>query len=417
MDHPTDPRLLQAALEQSYNAVVITDADLEDGPRIVYANPAFERMTGYRLEELVGATPRLLQGPATDRTLLDRLRQALEAGEPFEGQTTNYRKDGTPYLVEWHISPVRIDAGGAVSHFVSVQQDVTERERRDKEMQLLSTAMEESADSVLITDAEGRITYVNQAFERQTGYRRNEVIGENPRILQSGQHDSAFYQGLWETITRGETFRATFIDQARDGSLFYQEQTIAPVWGPDGAITHFVSTGKDITQRVAMEHELRRRATTDPLTGLYNRLRFEALLDEEFERDQRYQHGLALIMLDVDHFKAVNDHHGHDTGDRVLQEIAQVITANLRTPDLFARWGGEEFMILAPDTGERGALELSERLRAAVADADFPDVGRVTASFGITIRRPDDTIKQLTKRVDQALYRAKERGRNRVEVL
>jgi diguanylate cyclase (GGDEF)-like protein/PAS domain S-box-containing protein len=410
-------RLLEAAVEQSSDAVLITDADLDDGPTILYANPAFQEMSGYDWEELAGATPRILQGPATDRVLMTRLRAALTAGDTFEGETTNYRKDGQPYQVEWRISPVRAEAGGAITHFVSVQRDVTERDRRDKQMQLLSTAVEESADPLLITDAEGSITYVNRAFERQTGYSREEVLGGNPRLLKSGYHDEAFYQSLWETITSGETFRATFTERARDGSLFYQEQTITPVRGADGAISHFVSTGKDISDRVRMERELKRLATTDPLTDLYNRLRFEQLLDEELERVRRYQRDLALIMFDVDHFKAVNDRFGHDTGDRILQGLAGVVREHLRTPDVFARWGGEEFMILAPETGARGACDLAERLRTAIAATDFSEVGTVTASFGVTLRAPEDTIKQLIKRVDQALYRAKEHGRNRVEAL
>lgn len=417
MENPEKLRLLEAAIEQSYNAVLITDADLDNGPHIVYANAAFKAMSGYDWTDLGGATPRLLQGPDTDRALLESLRSTLAAGEPFEGHTTNYHKDGTPYQVQWHISPVRSEPDGPISHFVSVQQDVTERERRDQQMLLLSTAMEESADTVLITDAEGHITYVNKAFERQTGYSREEVLGHNPRLLKSGQHDAAFYQSLWETILGGEIFRATFNEQAKDGSLFYQEQTITPVRGEDGAISHFVSTGKDITDRVRMERELKRLASTDRLTGLYNRPRFEQLLDEELERVRRYNRDLSLIMLDVDSFKAVNDGHGHDTGDRILQGLAEVVREHLRTPDVFARWGGEEFMILAPETGSRGAVDLAERLRAAVADHPFPEIGTVTVSLGVTTLSPNDAIKQLTKRADQALYRAKEHGRNRVEAL
>ncbi|MGM0594637.1 MAG: sensor domain-containing diguanylate cyclase [Pseudomonadota bacterium] len=408
-------RLLEAAVEQSYNAVLITDAELDAGPHIIYVNPAFCEMTGYRREELLGETPQILQGPRTDREMLSRLRRNLEQGKAFQGQTVNYRKDGKPYQVQWQITPLDADGSGQTTHYVSVQQDVTEREYNSEQMQLLSTAMEVTSDTVVVTDAAGNIVYVNRAFEAQTGYRREEVLGKSPSILKSGEHDASFYERLWDCITAGETFRATFTERARDGRRFYQEQTITPVKGEGDLITHFVATGKDISERVEVERELKRLATTDKLTGINNRLRFEQLLEKELERGERYRRRLALIMFDIDHFKQVNDNYGHDIGDKVLKKIARVVEAKLRRPDAFARWGGEEFMILAPETDLDGALELAERLREAVTEADFAPVGKVTASFGVAGCRNDDTLRALVRRADRALYRAKEQGRNRVE--
>ena len=409
--------LLEAAVDQSFNAVVITDADLEAGPRIVYANPAFERQTGYSWSELAGATPRILQGPGTDRDVLNGLRWSLANGEPFEGQTTNYRKDGSAYQVHWYISPVRSSDDGAITHFVSVQQDITRSENRDQQLRLMSAALEESADTVLITNAKGEIVYVNRAFEQQTGYSRDEVLGQSPRILKSGRQGAEFYDNLWDTITRGEVFRDTFVDQAKDGSTFYLEESITPIFDADGAITHYVADGKDVTEQVRMQQELERLAVTDWLTGLPNRRYVEDELDQEVERSRRYDNDLALIMFDVDHFKAVNDRFGHDAGDRILKALSQTVAEALRGPDRLGRWGGEEFMILAPETGREGAEDLAERLRALVAGTSFPEVEGITASFGVTTLRPQDRLRTLTRRVDEALYWAKEQGRNRVEVM
>ncbi len=407
-------RLLEAAVEQSFNAVVITTSHLDrPGPEIVYVNQAFVDLTGYDREELIGATPRILQGPMTNVRTLARMRRALENGEPFEGQTVNYRKDRSAYHVEWNIAPVR-DEHGRVAHFVSVQRDITDRIQQRQDRELLSTALEESADNVLITDVDGHIVYVNRAFEEHTGYDREEVLGKNPRILNSGAHDAGFYRRLWDTLGRGEAFRETFVDRDKRGERFYMEQTITPVTDDRGRIVRYVSTGKDITERVEMEQELERMATTDRLTGAMNRLRFEDVLEQEMERARRYRRTLSLIMFDVDEFKQVNDRFGHDAGDAVLERLAAVVGDNLRASDQMARWGGEEFMVLSPEADLEAACEIAEKLRAELERADFPGVGRVTASFGVSEMRPEDTPKRLLKRADNALYEAKESGRNRV---
>lgn len=167
----------------------------------------------------------------------------------------------------------------------------------------------------------------------------------------------------------------------------------------------------------AKARELERQATHDHLTGLYNRLKFEAFLDEEIERAQRYGNSFALVLCDIDHFKAVNDTHGHEAGDRVLIEVTRELMAQLRRPDRAARWGGEEFVLLLPQTDLHEAAALAERLREAFAHRETgpgEGIGPVTLSFGVTAWKPGDTRQRLLLRADQALYRAKEEGRNRV---
>ncbi|RLK48230.1 diguanylate cyclase with PAS/PAC sensor [Alkalispirillum mobile] len=412
-----DERLLMAALEQSYNAVVVTEPQLDGpGPRIRYVNAAFEQMTGYRREELIGQTPAMLQGPATDPEELQRLRRQLEQGEFFEGSAVNYRKDGRPYHVQWSISPV-LDDDGVVTAWLSIQRDVTRERQLEQEARLLSTAVEASAASILITDPEGRIVYVNRGFEQITGYRRDEVIGQSPRLLSFGEQSRRFYSDLWSTLERGETFRGTFVNRDRHGRRFYLQQSITPVLGDHGEVIRYVGTGKDITERVRIEDELKRAATTDALTGLANRLSFEQLLEREYERARRYDCPLSLVMFDLDLFKDINDQHGHEAGDAVLRALAGLVLANVRTADTVARWGGEEFMILLPETGLRSAEILAEKLRERVAAHRFAHGDPVTASFGVSALREDDTRKDLLRRVDEALYRAKHLGRDRVACL
>lgn len=407
-------RLLESAVEHSFDAIVITTAALDPpGPEIIYANPAFQAMSGYTLDELDGRSPRLLQGSETNRNMLDQLRKTLAAGEPFSAKTVNYRKDGSPYDVEWSISPVR-GPEGEITHFVSVQRDITEQTRERKRREMLVNALDETSDQVVITDQRARILDVNKSFERQTGFSREEVRGKNPRILQSGMHDRAFYQRMWSTLGDGEIFRATFVDRRKDGRLVHLEETITPVRDISGEISGYVSIGKDVSDRVETENELIRLATTDMLTGLTNRMQFEKVFREEIERSRRYGHPLSLIMIDIDHFKVINDQYGHDTGDEVLTRFARRLGENVRSSDTLARWGGEEFMLLIPETDDTQACIMANKLRRVISETEFPEVGRVTCSLGVTRVEPGQTPQQAIQQADQRLYRAKELGRDRL---
>lgn len=409
-------QMLEAAVEQCYDAILVTGAELDaPGPRIVYANPAFCRMSGYAHEELLGRSPRLLQGPETDTATIERLRQCLREGRRFEGTTVNYRKDGSRYCVEWHISPVR-DAQGRISHFLSVQREITARLQAEQQRELLASALNATADSVLITDRAGTIVFANRAFEAQTGYPVAEVLGKTPRLLQSGQHGADFYQQLWRNLERGESFRSTFTNRRRDGSLFHLEQTITPARDADGRISHFVSVSKDLTERVEKEQALQVLAFTDKLTGLYNRSFGEQQLTHEWNHARRYRRPLSAIMADLDHFKAVNDTYGHACGDRILALLGDTLRRCVRKSDTVIRWGGEEFLILAPESDAETAAQLAERIRCAVAALRDPQVQRLTISLGVAQLSGGEETAQLIERADRALYAAKAAGRNRVEI-
>ncbi|SFD15899.1 PAS domain S-box-containing protein/diguanylate cyclase (GGDEF) domain-containing protein [Thiohalospira halophila DSM 15071] len=171
---------------------------------------------------------------------------------------------------------------------------------------------------------------------------------------------------------------------------------------------------QDIAERKALERELAHRATHDPLTGAFNRIPFEERIDAEMERVARYATALGFLVIDIDHFKAINDTHGHDVGDRVLVEVARRLRDIIRGSDLLARWGGEEFVVLLPETDLFGALELGERLREAIADRSFEEAGTITVSIGVAQAVPGESVRRLFSRADAALYRAKAEGRNRV---
>ena len=413
-ERPDDQVLLEAILEQGFNSVVITDARFDrGGPLIERCNPAFCRMTGYEAEELIGRSPRILQGPDTDPAVIDELRTCLHEGRFFQGSTVNYRKDGTPYHLEWNISPIR-DRHGIIRHFVSVQQNITARVLAERERDLLARALHEARDPILVTDAEARIVFSNRAFERLSGYPSEHILGQTPRFLQSGEHSAEFYQDLRETLARGESFRATFANRNRSGTRFYADQSITPIIDAAGKTQNFIGISKDITQTIAQQQQLSEEAARDGLTGLLNRRAGERILDRAHRQALQQERSFAVLMADIDHFKQVNDQLGHASGDRILKSIAAILENNIRERDHAVRWGGEEFLVILDQACSDVARTTAERIRAAAESRPDPEARRITLSLGHGQWQPGESIIDLLQRVDAALYAAKHRGRNQV---
>lgn len=407
-------KLFEAAITQAWNAIVITDADIAVGCRVQFANPAFTAMTGYSLDELRGHSLRILQGPDTDPALIDELRICLKEARLFEGTATNYRKDGSSYTVRWSISPVRDDSG-LVTNFVSVQQDISDYEQAEQTNRLLARALDATSDPVMLTDAKARIIFANAAFAKSTGYTVDEIQGSTPAMFKSGKHDEAFYAAMRRSLASGQNFRATF-NRRRDGSLYHAEQSISPIFGEKGRISHYVSVSKDITKRVEREQALLRAATKDKLTGLHNRHHGEQLLAERYRTARTLQRPLTLVMCDIDHFKRINDEFGHPTGDRVLAEVADMLRQAVRSRDAVIRWGGEEFMIVLDECSQTDTVDLAKRILDRVNAHEDGEVPALTLSLGLATLAPDEAIDELIARADSALYDAKRAGRNRLSI-
>lgn len=290
------------------------------------------------------------------------------------------------------------------------------KNKTDMHLLKLSKALEESGDTVVITDIEGRIEYVNRLFGEQTGYSADEVIGKNPKFLQSGEHHEPFYEHLWTTILSGKNYRNVIINKRKDGTLYHEYKTIVPLKNSRGEIINFISTGKDITSRIIFENELAKAAATDPLTGAANRLQCDRWLKRAIEHAQKNQSPITLIMFDIDDFKHVNDTFGHNAGDDVLVSIADIVRAIVRSSDMFARWGGEEFVILQIDTPIEGTAALAERLRQEIERSPLDPVGKITISLGVAAYEEGESIEAFVKKVDEAMYQAKKAGKNRVVV-
>lgn len=400
-----------AASEQKYRNLVentmigVYRSDLTG--TIHYVNPALAEMLGYDSpDELIGRkSTELYLDPSEREKMLARITR--------ERRISNYEiefltRNGKPIPV---MASIELEEEALSGMIIDMREIKQSREAIEK----LSKVVEQIDDNVVITDEKGIITYVNPAFSSHTGYTEKEALGKTSAILKSGQHDGTFYQNMWSTIRSGEVFRDTFINRDKRGQIYYEDKTITPIRDEKEGIVGYVSSGKDVTEEMLLQQEIARIASTDKLTGVYNRYKFEELFSLEVERARRFDLPLSLLLIDIDHFKRINDTYGHDVGDMALIYLANIVRENIRKIDIFARWGGEEFLLLCPGTDLQRVRVLAEKIRKAVEDATFLDVGHLTVSMGISSCGGDDTFEQLFKRADRALYRAKENGRNCIE--
>jgi diguanylate cyclase (GGDEF)-like protein/PAS domain S-box-containing protein len=314
----------------------------------------------------------------------------------------------------------------------SIVHDITDRRQAERELRLFSSAIAQSTAAVIITDADARIEYVNPAFERLSGHSLAEVKGRTPAVLRSPNLPRDAYRPHVAALRRGEDWHGELLQRTRHGVDVWVSVSISPVRDADGVITHFVALEEDISRRKQTERdlagmaaalertnrELERLAMVDPLTGIANRRHFFATAEREVALARRHQRPLGVLMLDIDHFKDINDRYGHAVGDEVLKQVARTALSVLRATDHIGRIGGEEFAVLLPDSGLEGAVATAERLREAIAAAALPggaDDVRCTVSVGVAGWAPGDaSIEASLNRADAALYRAKREGRNRM---
>jgi diguanylate cyclase (GGDEF)-like protein/PAS domain S-box-containing protein len=314
--------------------------------------------------------------------------------------------------------------------------DISKQRKVEQYSRLQRVALESASEAILITDAEGAIEWANPAFTTLTGYELEEALGCNPRILRSGVMDPAFYKAMWDSIRDGQKWSGELWNLNKDGELYSEEMHIAPVRTMDGRISNFVAVKHDITERkqieaqaerakqglVSLNTELRlanetilRISQTDALTGLANRRTMDESMLHEMARAERLGCGFSVILGDLDHFKSINDEFGHLLGDRVLVATATVLASEARPYDLPARFGGEEFMVLLPESTLEDAMTIAQRIRGAVYEMEVPGVTRkIAMSLGISTWEQGDTPASLIGRADAALYEAKRTGRNRV---
>ncbi len=348
-----------------------------------------------------------------------RIRRSAETLQGWAGDYRVILPDGSIHWREGTASPQRLADGSILWHGFAA--DIDDRKAAESQSELLIAALEASANAIAITDLSGSIEWVNPAFCELTGYTRVELVGSNPRLLKSGMHDAAFYEEMWKTLKSGRSWRGEIVNRRKDGRLIDEELIIAPVRDAKGSTHHYIAIKQNISERKRMEDELRLQATTDALTGMANRREFFSRAESELARIKRGKAGMAaIIMVDIDHFKRVNDTYGHAVGDVVLRHLADTVTGSLRRSDFSGRIGGEEFALMLPETSVEQGVQFAERLRVELEQSKVTtEAGDIsyTASFGLALMSADDeNLDAALARADEALYRAKGAGRNRVEV-
>lgn len=235
------------AFDFSIDPIAVTDANLDNGVAIIYVNSAFCNETGYTKEELIGQNPNILQGEKSNRALLGTLKEKLKQDGNFKGQTVNYKKDGSEYIVQWTISSLK-DRYGKVIAYVSFHKIITQQVNALNENDLLQKVIHNVPSSIIITDLEANIIYVNNAFLKNIQYRSDELIGKNARVLKSGKQSDKYYKNMWEKLSSEGSFEGVFISSRKDGTLFYDKKTIQLIKDENGKPQYYVGVSHDITQ-------------------------------------------------------------------------------------------------------------------------------------------------------------------------
>lgn len=257
------------------------------------------------------------------------------------------------------------------------------------------------------TDLNGMIIEVSDAFCKMSGYSQAELLGQTHKILKHPDVDDSIYDDMWANISTNQIWMGEIPNLRKDGSTFINSIKIVPVADKNGQIIEYLAIRHDITADHLAFH--------DVLTGLYNRRAFETKYLILFEKANLNKEPISIIMVDIDHFKSINDDFGHLFGDEILKEVGIEIVKNTRSRDLCTRWGGEEFVIVLPATVIDQALEIAERIRSCIESEIKTPKDAITCSFGVVQKEGDESAKMLLKRVDDKLYRAKQNGRNRCE--
>lgn len=423
-----------AIFENAGRAIILTDPD----GTIVYFNRTAQGMLGYSWDEVVyRATPLLFHRPDEVAQCASALSQALqrEIAPGFgtfvarlglntqdDGDWTYVRKDGSEFPVSLSISALS-DAQGVVQGYLGIAADISGRHRMEQDLRIAAIAFESQA-AIMVTDEKQRILRVNPAFTQLTGYSAEEAVGRTPILLKSGRQDATFYKAMWQALSDIGHWQGEIWNRRKNGEIFPEWLTISAVRDAQGAVTHYVSTFSDISNLKVAESEIHHLAFYDPLTALPNRRLLLNRLNKACAAGKRSGQFGALLIIDIDNFKTLNDTLGHDVGDHLLLEVAKRLVACIREGDTAARQGGDEFVVMLEELGIDG--EGAGVLAETVAEKLRDELGRPyllsgeleyvrTASIGISLfRGQDKTTDVLFKQSDIALYKAKDAGRNAI---
>ncbi len=386
---------------------------IDNEGELVRLSESVKQLLGYEVDELLGTKISDLHAEPGRRLKLIEQMKKVETVKGFEAPLKH--KNGSIIWSSTNLHYYR-DAGGNILGVEGMVRDMSQHREAELQMRKMSSALEQSADMVMITDSRGIVEYINPAFENITGYSFDEVVGGPSNIVKSGKQGSGFYHNLWQTILAGDVLRDVLVNKKKNGELYYEEKTITPVKNAQGQIINFVATGRDITSRMENEERLSFMAHHDALTELPNRTLFMDRLSQSLAHARRYTKRVAVLFIDLDCFKNINDTLGHDIGDQMLAQLADRLGVSIRQGDTVARLGGDEFAVLLNDIeNEQVVSQLAQMILLAL-EQPLEVEGRelfITASIGISLFPNDgEEPGTLLKNADIAMYKAKDMGKN-----
>ncbi|MDR7856624.1 diguanylate cyclase [Tissierella sp.] len=393
----------------------------------VVINKRYASVIGYRLDEL---TPFSLDAWKEFVHEGDRKKVKKYLQEQIEGKSQYYdcdlrvrNKDESWIWVHNRGKTIKWDENGKPIMMFGLIFDITERKNNEMEKLKLTTAIEQASVTVIMTDKDGNIQYGNPAFEKISGYSLEEAIGKNPRILKSGLTPDPVFADLWKNITGGKAWEGELINKRKGGTLYYEEARITPIIDSEGNIVNFLAIKQDISQRKYLEEKLKQTSRRDSLTNIYNRRYVFDKLSEIVKLNKIDRQMFSLAIIDIDFFKNVNDTYGHQAGDYILKEFAEILTQSIRTDDILGRYGGEEFVLLLKDTNKQSSAQIIGRILQRIRETSFNFENneiKITFSCGISepaeIERDILTVERLVNQADTRLYKAKDTGRNRIVI-
>jgi diguanylate cyclase (GGDEF)-like protein/PAS domain S-box-containing protein len=400
---------LLASVEQ---AVIATDLN----GKIIYWNPFAEKLYGWSAAEAMGrniidVTP----SEATQEQALE-IMDRLRVGHSWSGEFMVRHRDGTSFPIHVTDSPIR-DERGQLIGIIGISTDITQRKKAEQELRLAAMVYQALGEAIMVIDADNKIIAINPAFTNLTGYTEGEVIGQSTELLFSCCKGKNFYDEMRHWLERIGRWQGKIWERRKNGKEYLEWLRIDTIYDEHGSAKHHIGMFSPITDQKLAEETIWRQANFDLLTGLPNRNMFHERLKHEIKTAARANLQLALMFIDLDHFKEVNDTLGHDMGDILLKEAARRLSACIRQVDTVARLGGDEFTIILGELDNSKNVErVARNILKKLAEPFHlkSETVYISASVGVTLY-PDDAVEidALLKNADQAMYAAKSQGRNR----
>lgn len=386
-------------------------------------NPRFEHLYNAPEALIIGKTDHDFVPDELANFFRQKDQEAIAAGKPnINEEWVTFADDGHRALLETIKTPMR-DHDGHLIGVLGIARDITERRADEEKLRFLARVVDSAAEAFMVTDTKGNIVAVNSAFTAITGYGEAEVLGKTPAIFKSGRQDRAFYQQMWSSVQATGYWEGEIWDRRKDGMIYPKWLTITTVRDASNQPTHYVAAFTDITERKAADERIHHLAFYDPLTGLPNRRLLMDRAEHALASSTRTREYGALLFIDLDNFKTLNDTQGHAVGDQLLIEVGKRLVACVREVDTVSRLGGDEFVLLLEDLGHEEesaaalAESIAEKIRAHLGQPfqleGLPQECDTSSSIGLTLfRNQESSLNTLFKQADLALYQAKDAGRD-----